>query len=346
MIIRTTLVSTVFNEAKRIDQTISDLMQQTCQPSEIIITDAGSTDGTYERLLRWKESSSVPIVVLRKVKCNVAEGRNMAIREAKYNIIVSTDFGCRFHPNWFESLTSPFANACVNVVSGAYTVLEKDQITLAAKAAYILSNGYKSDVNDARFIPSSRSIAYKKEVFDKVGGYCEWLTLAADDLVFGKEILAKGYQLYPVDKPYVYWIRHATAKGFVKEAGRYGLGDGEARVNLRNLFSNLISMIFRICFVVFALLFFVFTFLFNYSPILLLGLLLFILGFRSYFSYTKNWLKLKSPKYNFTVFLYGIYLMEATQLEYIKTYFRGYFVSNTVQKGEAKLLKERLLKFT
>src|SRR5690348_14386267 len=110
-----TLVSTVFNEAKRLDQTIADLNAQTVQPSEIVITDAGSTDGTYERLLQWRAESSVPIIILQKHKCNVAEGRNKAIRTAKYDIIASTDFGCRFHQNWLKTLIAPFENPDVNI---------------------------------------------------------------------------------------------------------------------------------------------------------------------------------------------------------------------------------------
>ncbi|WP_394334976.1 glycosyltransferase [Niastella yeongjuensis] len=53
-----TLVSTVFNERKRIDKTIEDLRNQTLQPAEIIITDAGSTDGTYEALIEWQRPFS------------------------------------------------------------------------------------------------------------------------------------------------------------------------------------------------------------------------------------------------------------------------------------------------
>ena len=45
-----TLVSTIFNESRRLPQTIADLEAQTVQPTEIIITDAGSTDGTWALL--------------------------------------------------------------------------------------------------------------------------------------------------------------------------------------------------------------------------------------------------------------------------------------------------------
>lgn len=339
-----TLVSTVFNEAARIDQTIRDLDNQTVKPSEIIITDAGSTDGTYEKLLAWKSTSTVPIVVLQRAKCNVAEGRNLAIRASKYSLIASTDFGCRFHPDWLKAITDPFQDPSVNVVSGTFTVQEEAQTTLAAKAAYIFSNGYKQEVAAPWFVPSSRSIAYRKEVYNEVGGYCEWLTLAADDFIFGKEILAKGYTFYPVDKPYVYWIRHAAASGFIKEAGRYGLGDGEAKVNMRNFISNLIEICIRYLLFLNVLLLVALFFATGIKTGLFLLTVLFLPGLRSYVHYSKAWLKFRSSKYNFRTFCYGFYLLEKTRQKYITEYIKGCFFSTPHQMKEAKYLKARLSK--
>ena len=59
-----TLVSTVFNEARRLDQSIADIEAQTCPPNEIVITDAGSTDGTWKILNDWKDRSDIPIKIL------------------------------------------------------------------------------------------------------------------------------------------------------------------------------------------------------------------------------------------------------------------------------------------
>ena len=48
--------------------------------------------------------------------CNIAEGRNEAIKRAENELIVSTDFGCRYHKKWLESLVTPFDNPEVKVV--------------------------------------------------------------------------------------------------------------------------------------------------------------------------------------------------------------------------------------
>ena len=65
-----TLVSTVFNEQKRLPETISDLENQSLKPTQIVITDAGSTDDTYEILKDWSANSSIDVVILQKTKCN------------------------------------------------------------------------------------------------------------------------------------------------------------------------------------------------------------------------------------------------------------------------------------
>lgn len=337
-----TLVSTVFNEKKRIDKTIDDLRNQTLQPAEIIITDAGSTDGTYEALIEWQRRSTVPIVVLQQKGCNVAEGRNLAIKKASHDLIASTDFGCRFHPDWLKSLMSPFDDNTVKATGGAFSVVEQDIDTLPAKAAYILSGGYHVDIMHDSFIPSSRSIAYYKEIFEKAGGYPEWLTLAGDDTTFGKVVKSLGVVFHQVPEPYVYWGRHKVAKAYVKEAFRYGLGDGEAHVNQRNVISNTIETTLRyLLFISFlAVGVAVIAQQLTVSWMLICGI--FLPGLRSYVNYTRSWLKLKSPKYNFPVFLYGFLLLERTRLSYIKGYIKGYFKSSEKQKEEARQLQKRL----
>ena len=272
-----TLVSTIYNEASRLSNTIRDLKKQTLQPDEIVIVDAGSIDGTYELLENWQKESLVPIVLYQEKGCNVARGRNLAIQFATHELIVSTDFGCRFDCNWLQSLIEPFLqNIELQVAGGAFTVDESDVLSLPAKADYLLQRGYPIVLDDC-FSVSSRSIAYKKEVWKSIGGYPEWLTLAADDTIFWRKIREMKFTYVLVDKPYVFWVRHKTNKGFLKEAFRYGLGDGESRINFRNIIISFIETLLRYCF----FLSFIFIF-FSFSYPLLLLLFIFVLGLRSY----------------------------------------------------------------
>jgi len=341
MAINFTLVSTVYNEAFRLNQTIEELKQQTLKPSEIIITDAGSKDGTYEMLLAWQKESTIPIKVLQKDRCNVAEGRNMAIRAATHELIASTDFGCRFHPEWLESIITPFNDPSVRAVGGAFDVKDEDITTLPAKAAYLLFNGYKDDIYEEWFTPTSRSVAYYKEVFNNVGGYCEWLTLAADDTIFGRLVKKNGYRFHLVDKRYVFWGRHETAVGYAKEAFRYGLGDGESRINKRSTIGKVIELLLRTLFIVLLSAALVLALLNKMNGWYWLTLLPALAGFKSYIYHTKNWLRLRNEKYNIGVFLYSFYLLERTRFNYLKGYYVGYYKSPQFRKDAAVQLQKR-----
>lgn len=318
-----TLVTTVLNEIINLDKSIRDIESQTLKPDEIIITDGGSTDGTLAKLQRWSIDSDMNIKILTCPGCNVARGRNIAIENASNELIVSTDFGCRFHPEWLENIVTPFTGSGVKIVGGNYTVNESDIHTFPARANYILTNGYKIDLKK-NFIPSSRAIAFYRNVWKDIGGYPEQLTLAGDDTWFAQEIVKRGYNIYVVEKPFVFWERHKTIKGYAKEAYRYGLGDGEARQNLRNFISNAIETLLRYLF---------FTTLFTimvaaikgvYIPeYLLYILILSIPGLRSYFRSVNYWMRLRSRKYNFKVVLYSFLLIETTRFYYIKGYIKG-----------------------
>lgn len=342
-----TLVSTILNEKNRIEDTIADIEKQTIHPNEIIITDACSTDGTFERLHTWKAASTIPIIVLQKLKCGAAEGRNMAIKAAKHELIVSTDFGCLYNATWLEELTAPFQNPDVKVVGGAYGIKEDDLKTVAEKAAYIMFNGFKLNVNDPRFIPSSRSIAYYKSVWEDVGGYNEWLTLTADDFIFGHLILEKGYKIYPSESCNVYWGRHKTRMGYAKEAYRYGIGEGETMVNGRNVISNFIEMLMRYFFVI---TFFTLITIKIIAPdaigiyhfIMLIPLLF---GFRSYYKYFKSWLSMRSEKYNLATLWEGFQMMELMRIYSIKGWLKGYKRAKADTTGAVAKMRNEIKSF-
>lgn len=328
-----TLVSTVFNEEKRLRETIEDLKNQTVKPDEIIITDAGSKDKTVEILNAAKEF--LPIKVIIEKGCNVSRGRNIAIQNAENDLIVSTDFGCRFKKNWTESLVKHFENSDCEAVAGAFGVKIDDIQTCAAKADYIIQNGYPT-ANGDEFSGSSRSIAYKKSVWEKIGGYHEWLTLAADDTVFWRELKAKGIKYEIESEVCVFWNRHKTAKQFAKEAGRYGLGDGETRINFKNFLSLtaetvmrylLLPVIIVFCFLDFEIQKFVW-------PILIFMLF----GLRSYIRVIKNFIRLKDEKIKITILPMCFYMIETQRIAYIKNYLRGRFFISKEKKEEAKKL--------
>ncbi len=338
--IQFSLVSTVFNEAARLGEWIEGIEHQTVLSDEVIITDAGSTDGTLEALYKWQERSSLSISILVSDKCNVAEGRNLAITKAKYDWILSTDFGCTYHQDWIKSLAEHFDNQKIDVVAGAFGASTYEQESSAANADLILQNGYPVNM-DQHFTASSRSIAYRKTVWEQLGGYEEWLTLAADDTIFWRRLKQEGFLYQLVDQPYVQWGRHKTFRQFAKEAFRYGLGDGESGINFRNFWSHVIESSTRYLLFLNLLLLAI-----GWPQWGLLHVLLFIplsFGLRSYRNAWRNYQGLKKEfDLNFKDFVNSLYLIEISRWSYLKGYIKGWlFASKEVKEGR-KWLKGKV----
>jgi glycosyltransferase involved in cell wall biosynthesis len=330
-----TLVSTVFNESKRLKDSLNDLSRQTILPSKCIIIDAGSIDNTVQVLKDWSKTVSFDVIIEVISGANVAIGRNRAIQLSETDIIVSTDFGCRYHENFLKLMITPFDNPLVDVVGGAYSVLEKDIISIWAKANFIITNGYFCYPKPG-FIPSSRAIAYKKNVWEEAGKYPEWLTLAADDLVFGLVVINQNRRIEYVYEPVVFWGRHEKLKAYGKEAFRYGLGDGEAEVNKREIRSKVIETTIRYTSIFLIPIFLFYLNKFQISWLCLFLLTPFLLGFKSYFRILRYWWRLKSSKYNVVVLLACIPVIEITRIQYIIGYIKGYFRKTKQQNDLAK----------
>ncbi len=343
-----TLVTTVFNEISRLDNTIRDIENQTVRPTEVVIVDAGSRDGTQERLERWSRESTIKVVVIVAPKCNVAEGRNIAIEKSSYDLIASTDFGCQYHPLWLESLMTPFNDPKIVCVAGAFEVKEDLIDTLAARADYILQRGYKL-VMDEYFVPSSRSIAYYKHVWLKAEKYPEWLTLAADDTIYWYVLKAKQVPTLYVEEPYVYWLRHTTYKGFGKESFRYGLGQGEGKIQFRNFVSTIIETSLRwglvLTLPVLLVLILLVALGTSVPALVWVGLLpiLFLqltFGMRSYRFAWRSYQMVKNEKYNLEAFWTSLYLTEINRYQHLKGYYQGYYTKDPKKvKGAAELAK-------
>jgi len=102
---RTVIISTVYNEEKNIERFLSSIVSQTRLPDEVIVVDGGSSDGTPDLIRKW--SDRYPFIRLIVQKCNIAEGRNIAIAASTADIVASTDAGCFVESTWFENIVAP-----------------------------------------------------------------------------------------------------------------------------------------------------------------------------------------------------------------------------------------------
>lgn len=232
-----TLVTTCRNEIRSFDRWKQNVIEQTRPPSEMVIVDAFSDDGTAEKLFEWA-TTDLRVKVIQE-KGAAAHGRNLAIENAKHEIILSTDMGVRLSENWCEELIKPFeADPTVEVVAGN-TCIDKNTVkTAAARAEFYYENGGESKLGPG-FVPGNRSVAYKKKVWSNLGGLPEDLTFYADDSVFGRQMVQANQKIYYAPFAMTYWARPQKLRQFYKEQFVYGKGDGEAFIKTPRVFKLL-----------------------------------------------------------------------------------------------------------
>ncbi len=224
-----TLVSTILNDRAGAVRLIEDLKNQTRFPSEFVVVDGGSRDGTYEFLMEAATTLPFPLRVSKVQGANVSRGRNLAIESASHPVIVSTDFGCRLDPYWMEELVAPFEkDPSIEIVTGSWQIRESDRQTPAQWAEWALANGRIGMIATPTCLASTRSIAFRKSVWQAFGRYPEDLTLAGDDALFSLWMVSSGKKIAAAPKAMCDWHRFPRLKSYFKEARRNFFGCGEA----------------------------------------------------------------------------------------------------------------------
>lgn len=222
-----TVVVTVYNERDNIEALISSLLNQSKEPYELIITDGGSTDGTWELLCNLQER--YPKLKAISMPGNRSKGRNTAINAAKTEYIAVTDAGTVADKDWLLYLYNALE-------SGAYAVAGFYQPLVKTKWEKIIANmtiPSLKTVNPKRFLPSSRSVAFRKTAFIKAGGYPEEFS-HNEDTPFDLALINVGYRFVFVPEALVYWRPRKNLSDVYKQFYHYALGDGEARIQYRD----------------------------------------------------------------------------------------------------------------
>ncbi len=223
--LRVSLVLTVKNEAPNIPRLFDSLAQQTRLPDQIVCVDGGSGDNTLATLQKY--ATTLPLKIISQPGANISKGRNTAIRCADADIIAATDAGVRLDSHWLEEIVRPFeSDEAPDVVSGWFVPDPQTVFELALAATTLPA---REDIRADKFLPSSRSMAFKKRVWEQTAQYPEWLDYG-EDLVFDLDLRAAGCRFSFAPNAWVYFRPRASLGAFFKQYYLYARGDGKAKL--------------------------------------------------------------------------------------------------------------------
>ncbi len=218
-----TVIATVLNEGESINRLMLSLVNQSLPPDEVVIVDGGSRDQTVDVLHRYRDR--LPLRVLAAPGANISAGRNRAIAAARGDIIAVTDAGVALAPHWLAHLTRPLLDDANVQVSAGFFVADPHTTFEAAMGATVLP--LRADVRPDSFLPSSRSVAFRKRVWETVGGYTEWLDYC-EDLVFDLRLKAISPAFAFAPDAVAAFRPRGSLRAFFRQYYLYARGDGKA----------------------------------------------------------------------------------------------------------------------
>ncbi len=219
------LIATVLNEGESMHSLLRSIQRQTRQPDEIVIVDGGSGDDTVAIIRSYEDR--LPLRLLVEAGCNISQGRNRAIKAAQGDIIAVTDAGVRLGEAWLERITEPLLqDPALNVVGGFFAADAHTAFEVALGATTL---PLAREIDAESFLPSSRSVAFRKAAALRAGLYPEWLDFC-EDLVFDLRLRRAGGPFAFEPRALAHFRPRSTLRQYFRQYYLYARGDGKANL--------------------------------------------------------------------------------------------------------------------
>ena len=220
----------VYNEKDNIEDTLRALFNSSEQPSEVIVVDGGSNDGTQE-IIRTKFPT---LNLMNNPRRTAASGRNVVNKNTKADIIAFTDGDCIVDKDWIKNIRLSFENNEIDGVGGK--VLNAQPINhyeeYWGKLAWTLIMNFpdspymvrEQKLNDA-FVTAN--CAYKRKVLVQIKGFNNWFANNAEDVDLCWRALKAGAKLMYDPSVIIYAHNVTTLKGIAKKSFRNGVSSSK-----------------------------------------------------------------------------------------------------------------------
>ena len=215
---KVSLIATVKDAGDHVGRFLGSVAAQTVQPDEVIVVDGGSTDGTLDALRAAKG-----ITLIEEPGANIARGRNVAIAAATHDVIAVSDADCILQPDWLGRLGETHESVA-DVAMGANRPITESFFQTCMAAINVPE---PEDLNERTFMPSSRSVAFRRQAIDSAGGYPEWLDIG-EDMYVNHRWRELGTSMRLARDAVVLWPMRPTLSATWRQYFKYARGDAIA----------------------------------------------------------------------------------------------------------------------
>ena len=188
------------NEAANIDACLRALSEQTYPDDhlEIIVVDDRSTDDTAARIDQWtRRLPNLSRVSVTQQDCDCPKKNALwqGIKNARGDIIFSTDADCQPGPDWIASALAHFAPDVGMVIGHAPLLKNKKALSglLSLQALIVSTLAAGSAGIGFPLTCSGRNMAYRRTAFDEVNGFSDiGHIIGGDDVLLMRQVAQKS----------------------------------------------------------------------------------------------------------------------------------------------------------
>ncbi|MBF0342962.1 MAG: glycosyltransferase [Nitrospirae bacterium] len=215
------VVIPIKNEIDGLEELVQSLLSQTLQPDEVIFVDAGSTDGSVE-LLQSRYRDNPVVRLIQSAEALPGRGRNVGVMSTDADIIAQIDGGNLPDAKWLELLCAPIIRGEAEYSIGGlrFMPIPKKILGIEIDLAQVYGASMFPTIMEKKYIGGGACVAYKRDVWQMVGGFPEELRVA-EDMLFVTKALRLNAKTTFVRNAWIYWQIGPTLADIVKRQIEY-----------------------------------------------------------------------------------------------------------------------------
>lgn len=220
------VIMPVRNEAAFLDRSLSAVMAQDYPRNrfEVIIADGMSDDGTREKISRLGRDRNVRLI--DNPQRIVATGLNLALREARGDIIIRVDGHCEIAPDYLSGCVRWLEKGSAECVGGPLETIGETYVARVIATSMSSKFGvgdaaFRVGTNTEKFVDTVAFPAYRRETLRSLGDFDEELVRNQDD-EYNYRLRESGGRILLSPEIHSRYYSRANLRGLARQYFQYG----------------------------------------------------------------------------------------------------------------------------